>query len=244
METSPDRRAFIKKSAIVTLGALAVSKIPAAVKHGLLKLDDGPQFKLPPLGYDYNALEPWIDAQTMEIHYSKHHQAYVDKLNKALGEAKVNGVSLDDLVKNISKYSTAVRNNAGGHWNHSFFWKLMEKTESVMERLKLHEAINNEFGSAQTFQEKFNDAAKSVFGSGWAWVVVNKDKKLEIGITHNQDNPLMDVSEFKGVPVIGIDVWEHAYYLKHQNVRADYIKDWWNTVNWETANTWYEAALK
>ena len=243
METSPDRRAFIKKSAIVTIGALAVSKLPAAVADGLSKVDD-PQFKLPPLGYEYNALEPWIDAQTMEIHYSKHHQAYVDKLNKALSEAKVSGVSLDDLVKNVSKYSVGVRNNAGGHWNHSFFWKLMGKTESVMEKLRLNEDINSQFGTAQNFQEKFNDAAKSVFGSGWAWLVVNKDKKLEIGITHNQDNPLMDVSDFKGTPVIGIDVWEHAYYLKHQNVRADYIKDWWNTVNWEQANSLYVEAVK
>ena len=243
MPTQDSRRSFLKKSALVTMGVLAVSKIPASVLNTIAG-DDKPQFELPKLGYEYNALEPYIDTKTMEIHHSKHHQGYVDKLNKALADAKVNGVTLEELVKNVSKYSTAVRNNAGGHWNHCFFWKQMEKQISVMEKLALNEAINAQFGSANTFTTKFTDAAKSAFGSAWVWLVVNKDKKLEIGTTPNQDNPLMDSSAFKGTPVLALDVWEHAYYLKHQNMRIDYINDWWNTVNWDHANELYVAALK
>jgi Fe-Mn family superoxide dismutase len=189
------------------------------------------KFTLPPLPYAYNALEPHIDKATMEIHHTKHHQAYVDKLNKACEEGKI-GASLDEIIKNISKYPVAVRNNGGGHWNHSFFWKIMKPNGGGVPSGKVAEAITSAFGTFDEMKNKFNDAAKNRFGSGWAWVVAGKGK-LEIGSTPNQDNPMMDVSEFKGTPILGIDVWEHAYYLKYQNKRPDYVTAWWNLVNWD-----------
>jgi Fe-Mn family superoxide dismutase len=245
MEKENSRRDFVKKAGILTLGTLAVSHLPAAVLKAAGPAADPTQFTLPALGYAYNALEPHIDAKTMEIHHSKHHQAYVDKLNKALADGKITVNSLEELLGSVSKYPAAVRNNAGGHWNHSFFWTLMEPSTSVMPDLTpVTQAVIAAFGSADEFKNKFSEAAKGVFGSGWAWLVVNKDKKLEIGTTPNQDNPLMDVSAFKGTPLLGIDVWEHAYYLKHQNMRADYIKDWWNVVQWEKVNQLYLLAMK
>jgi Fe-Mn family superoxide dismutase len=253
------RRDFIKKTALVTAGTLAASQIPAVIVNSVQNIgDETAQFELPKLGYEYNALEPYIDAKTMEIHHSKHHQAYVDKLNKALAENKVNKISLEDLVKNISKYPVGVRNNAGGHWNHSEFWKMMKAPQTAIlngdptkkmgvmpvPNGTLADAIKESFGSTDEMKNKFNDAAKSVFGSGWAWLIVNKDKKLEIGTTPNQDNPLMDLSPFKGTPVLALDVWEHAYYLKHMNLRADYINDWWNVVNWDHCTKCYMDAMK
>jgi Fe-Mn family superoxide dismutase len=167
----------------------------------------------------------------MEIHHTKHHQAYVDKLNKACEDEKIDA-SLDDIIKNISKYPMAVRNNGGGHWNHSFFWKLMKPNGGGAPSGKVAEAINGSFGSFAELKTKFEDAAKNRFGSGWAWVVYRQGK-LEIGSTSNQDNPLMDTQDFQGKPILGLDVWEHAYYLKYQNKRADYITAWWNLVNWD-----------
>lgn len=191
---------------------------------------------LPPLLYAYNALEPHIDAQTMEIHHSKHHQAYVNNLNKALLEAGISNISLGDLIVSVSKYSPAVRNNAGGHWNHSFFWRLMKPGGGSIGG-KLSQAISSSFGSFEEFKTKFNEAAMKRFGSGWAWLYLDNMGKLAIGSTPNQDNPLMDISEIKGRPIMAIDVWEHAYYLKYQNKRADYVNAWWNVINWdEVAN--------
>ncbi len=186
-------------------------------------------FTLPPLKYSYDALEPHIDAQTMEIHHTKHHQAYVDNLNKALPE---NTKSLEEILENISTYPVVVRNNAGGHWNHSFFWEIMGPNAGGEPGGELAEEINKSFGSFEKFKEEFENAAKTRFGSGWAWLVKTSDG-LKICSTPNQDNPLMDLAEVKGVPILGLDVWEHAYYLKYQNKRPDYISAFWSVVNWE-----------
>ena len=243
MKNDNSRRDFIKKTALITIGSLAVSKLPASVLKTLTLSGDFPPYELPKLGFEYSALEPHIDAQTMGIHYSKHHQAYVDKLNKALAENNVMGIKLIDLIKNISKYPIAIRNNGGGHYNHSLFWTLL--TPNISSPIgTLNEALKNSFGSAEEFKSKFFDSAKNVFGSGWTWLVVNADKKLEIGNTANQDNPLMDVSSFKGTPVLALDVWEHAYYLKHQNIRANYLVDWWKVINWNKAEELYVSAMK
>lgn len=188
-------------------------------------------FSLPNLPYAYNALEPFIDAQTMEIHHSKHHQAYVTNLNKAVVGTPNEFTPLIDIVKNISKSSIAIRNNGGGHWNHSFFWEILSPKATTPSD-SLMAMINRDFGSLEKMQADFNAAATSRFGSGWAWLIV-QDKKLKICSTPNQDNPLMDIAEVKGTPILGLDVWEHAYYLKYQNKRADYIKAFWNIVNWE-----------
>jgi superoxide dismutase, Fe-Mn family len=197
---------------------------------------------LPALPYGYDALEPHIDAQTMEIHHSKHHQAYVDNLNKAIEGTDAANLSLEDLVKNISKYPAAVRNNGGGHFNHSLFWTVLGPEAKAAPEGKLAEAINEAFGDLDALKEKMNTAGTTRFGSGWAWLIV-KDGKLEVTSTPNQDNPLMDVAEVKGTPIFGIDVWEHAYYLKYQNKRPDYLKAIWSVVNWDEVAKRYEAAL-
>ena len=199
-------------------------------------------FELPSLPYAYDALEPNIDAQTMEIHHTKHHNAYVTKLNGAIEGTDAAEVSLEDIIKNVSQYSTAVRNNGGGHYNHSFFWPLLS-ANSGSPTGKLAEAINSTFGSLDKLKEEFNNAAATRFGSGWAWLIVDESGNLKVTSTPNQDNPLMDVAEVKGTPVLGLDVWEHAYYLKYQNKRPDYIAAFWNVVNWEQAEKNYQAAL-
>ena len=189
-------------------------------------------FTLPSLPYPHDALEPHIDARTMEIHHGKHHQAYVDNLNKAISGTPSENKSLEELVKMAGTISPAVRNNGGGHWNHSFFWEILGPKAGGQPSGNVSAAINTAFGSLDTFKEKFNSAGLTRFGSGWAWLIV-KDGKLEITSTPNQDNPLMDVAEVKGHPVLGVDVWEHAYYLKYQNKRADYLNAFWNVVNWK-----------
>ncbi len=196
---------------------------------------------LPALPYATNALEPHIDAQTMEIHHGKHHQAYVDNLNKALEGTDAADAPLEDIIKNISKYPAAVRNNGGGHYNHSLFWTVLGAAGQNPEG-KLADAINETFGSLEALKEKMNTAGATRFGSGWAWLIV-KDGKLEVTSTPNQDNPLMDVAEVKGTPVFGIDVWEHAYYLKYQNKRPDYLKAVWSVVNWAEVAKRYESAI-
>jgi len=188
-------------------------------------------FTLPALPYAHEALEPHIDATTMKIHHGKHHQAYVDNLNKAIAGTDNENKSLEDLVKNAGTISPAVRNNGGGHWNHSFFWESMAANAGGTPSGKLGDAINSAFGSFDAFKEKFANAGMTRFGSGWAWLIV-KDGKLEVSSTPNQDNPLMDVAEVKGTPILGCDVWEHAYYLHYQNRRADYLGAFWNVVNW------------
>jgi Fe-Mn family superoxide dismutase len=199
-------------------------------------------FELPKLPYSYNALEPHIDARTMEIHHGKHHQAYVTNLNNAIAGTDAEKMSIEDICKNISKYPPAVRNNGGGHYNHSLFWTIMKQGGGGNPSGKLGDAINSAFGSFEEFKTKFNNAGITRFGSGWAWLIVGADKKLAISSTPNQDNPLMDVAEAKGFPVLGLDVWEHAYYLNYQNRRPDYINAWWNVVNWEEASNRFSRA--
>jgi Fe-Mn family superoxide dismutase len=178
----------------------------------------------------------------MEIHHGKHHQAYIDNLNKAIAGTENENKSLEELVASAGKISPAVRNNGGGHWNHSFFWKVLGPNAGGEPTGKLADAIKSTFGSFEEFKEKFANAGATRFGSGWAWLIV-KDGKLEITSTPNQDNPLMDVAEVKGTPVLGIDVWEHAYYLKYQNRRPEYLKAFWNVVNWDAVTKNYEAAI-
>jgi Fe-Mn family superoxide dismutase len=198
-------------------------------------------FTLPQLPYAPEALEPHIDAQTMQIHHGKHHQAYVDNLNKAIAGTEHENKSLEELVASAGSISPAVRNNGGGHWNHSFFWEILGPNAGGQPEGALAEAINSTFGSLDALKEKVNAAGATRFGSGWAWLIV-KDGKLEVSSTPNQDNPLMDVAEVKGTPVLGIDVWEHAYYLKYQNKRPDYLAAIWNVINWQKVSEHFEKA--
>ena len=199
-------------------------------------------FTLAPLPYAHEALEPHIDAQTMHIHHGKHHQAYVDNLNKAIAGTEHESKSIEEIVQHAGAISTAVRNNGGGHWNHTFFWASMAPNAGGTPQGALATAIDAAFGSFDAFKEKFSQAGMTRFGSGWAWLIV-KDGKLEITSTPNQDNPLMDVAEVKGTPILGADVWEHAYYLKYQNRRADYLAAFWNVVNWTIVAERMHAAM-
>lgn len=189
-------------------------------------------FELPALPYASDALEPNIDKATMEIHHGKHHQAYVDNLNKAIAGTEAEGKTIEEILANISSYAPAVRNNGGGHYNHSLFWTVLGPNGGGEPTGELAEAINEAFGSFEDFKKKFAEAGATRFGSGWAWLSVSSDGKLQVSSTPNQDNPLMDVAEVKGTPILGLDVWEHAYYLKYQNKRPDYIAAFWNVVNW------------
>ena len=189
-------------------------------------------FKLADLPYAFNALEPHIDARTMEIHHDRHHKAYTDNLNKAIEGTPQENMSIEDILMNVSKLSPAVRNNGGGYYNHNMFWEIMSPKGGDMPMGKLGDVIMDTFGTFTTFKEQFSAAAATRFGSGWAWLYKDKDGALKIGSTPNQDNPLMDVCEFKGTPILCLDVWEHAYYLHYQNKRPDYISAWWNVVNW------------
>lgn len=193
-------------------------------------------YSVPPLPYDYAALEASIDEQTMRLHHDKHHQAYVDKLNEAVGkDASLQGKSLEEILSGASSLEKVVRNNGGGHWNHSFFWETMSPQGGEPQG-ELKDAIGSKWGSLDEFKEKFNAAGVGQFGSGWVWLVATGGGSLEIGATPNQDNPLMDVVEVRGTPILGNDVWEHAYYLRYQNRRADYLKSWWDVVNWNKAS--------
>jgi Fe-Mn family superoxide dismutase len=199
-------------------------------------------FTLPDLPYDHGALEPTIDTETMKIHHGKHHQAYVDKLNEGVAEdPELEGKSLEDILAGISRRSKKVRNNGGGHWNHSFFWETM-KPGAGGPSGRLAEVIDDTFGSLDALKTKFNEAGVGQFGSGWAWLIVGQDGQLQITSTPNQDNPLMDDVAVKGTPILGNDVWEHAYYLTYRNRRPDYLKAWWDVVDWEKVAERYEAA--
>ncbi|MDR6783641.1 Fe-Mn family superoxide dismutase [Pedobacter africanus] len=199
-------------------------------------------FELPALPYATDALEPHIDKQTMEIHHGKHHQAYVTNLNKALEGKPEANQSIEEIVKNISKFPAAVRNNGGGHYNHSLFWEVIGPNKGGEPKGELADAINAAFGSFADFKTKFAEAGATRFGSGWAWLSVGADKKLVVSSTPNQDNPLMDIAEVKGTPILGMDVWEHAYYLKYQNRRPDYIAAFWSVVNWDAVAERFKKA--
>ncbi|RKD92603.1 Fe-Mn family superoxide dismutase [Mangrovibacterium diazotrophicum] len=200
-------------------------------------------FELPQLPYAHDAFEAYIDAQTMEIHHGKHHQAYVTNLNNAIAGTDAEGKSLEEIIKEISKYSTAVRNNGGGHFNHSLFWKILSPSPALAPSGELKAKLEAKWGSLDKFKEEFNKAAATRFGSGWAWLIVTASGELEICSTPNQDNPLMDVNTTgQGTPILGLDVWEHAYYLKYQNKRPDYIGAFWNVLDWKAVEENYKAA--
>lgn len=203
-------------------------------------------FTLPDLPYAHNSLEPHVDARTMEIHHGKHHAAYVNNLNAALQNTEHEGKNLEELLANISKLPPAVRNNGGGHWNHSMFWEIMSPPTSGGSEPSgdLASKINKNFGSLDEMKKQFAQAATTRFGSGWAWLCVDANDDLFITSTPNQDNPLMDVAEKKGRPILGLDVWEHAYYLNYQNRRPDYITAWWSVVNWEEVGRRYRSAVR
>ncbi len=201
-------------------------------------------FTLPDLPYDYNALERSIDAQTMEIHHTKHHGTYVNNLNNAIAGTELEDKSLEELLAMTSQVSTAVRNNGGGHWNHTFFWQIMGPDGGGEPVGELKDAINETFEGFDNFKQQLIQAGLTRFGSGWAWLIMDDSGKLVITSTPNQDNPLMDIAEVKGTPILGVDVWEHAYYLRYQNRRPDYLQAWWDVVNWEKVEENFQNAKK
>jgi Fe-Mn family superoxide dismutase len=228
-----------RRKFLYALGAIPIASALGKVENKIKNISNKirsenkmAKFELPKLPYSYDALEPYIDKMTMEIHYTKHHNGYVTNLNKAVEGTDMEGKTLEQLFATISKAPVAVRNNGGGHWNHSLFWTLMKKGGGGKPAGKLAEAVNSAFGSFDDFKSKFSTAAATRFGSGWAWLVAQNGKLL-VTSTPNQDNPLMDIAEVKGTPILGLDVWEHAYYLKYQNKRPEYIENWWNVVNWD-----------
>lgn len=199
-------------------------------------------YELPELPYDYNALEPSIDAKTMEIHHTKHHQGYTNKFNNAIEGTDLEDQEIDDIFASVSEHSTAVRNNGGGFYNHSLFWSILSPNAGGAPTGDLAEAIDNQFGSFDAFKEEFASAAGGRFGSGWAWLIVDADGELAVTSTPNQDNPLMDVADVQGTPILGLDVWEHAYYLNYQNRRPDYVSSFWDVVNWDKVSEYYNSA--
>ncbi len=252
-ENKNDRREFLKTTGKAGLAAgLSLTILPAwAKEYG--STDDNRfngeeiPYTQQPLGYAYNALEPVVDAMTMEIHYTKHAAAYAKNLADATAAEGVDKskTTLNSLLGNISKYTAKMRNNGGGHYNHEFFWKSMRSpVDSNVPQSAIMKSFIKDFGSFEAFKTQFADAGKNRFGSGWAWLVMTADKKLVVGSTPNQDNPLMDTSELKGTPLLGLDVWEHAYYLKYQNRRPDYINAWWNVVDWTVVQKRQNAVWK
>ncbi len=201
-------------------------------------------FELPQLAYAHAALEPHIDTKTMEIHHGKHHQAYVTNLNNALAGTDAEKLSIEEICKNISKYPMALRNNGGGHYNHSLFWTIMAPNAGGTPKGALAAAIESDLGGFEKFKTDFTQAGATRFGSGWAWLCVKADGKLAVCSTPNQDNPLMDIADCKGTPILGMDVWEHAYYLHYQNRRPDYMLAFFNVINWDKVSELFEAAKK
>ena len=226
-----NRTDFLRTLAGSTFAVGALGNMAFAESSENIIAETAP-FKQAPLPYDFGALEPSIDKLTMEIHYTKHHAAYVKNLNDAVKGTEFEKKSLDEILKTISKAPAPIRNNGGGHWNHTFFWEVMGPKKTAEPVGPVADAIKAQFGTFEKFKEEFTKAATTRFGSGWAWLVA-KDGKLTIGSTPNQDNPLMDVSDIKGTPLLALDVWEHAYYLHYQNKRPDYIKAFWDVVNWD-----------
>lgn len=238
-----DKKTFLKSLTLLGAGAL----VKPSIANGLFADEKKTIFELPKLDYAFSALEPHIDALTMEIHHGKHHAAYVNNLNKAIENTRFTGKQLEGILWDVKSEEAAVRNNGGGHYNHSLFWKLLTPNGAKKPAGSLAKAIDTTFGSFEKLQEQFNNAAKSRFGSGWAWLSVNDKKELFISSTPNQDNPLMTnitKKEEQGSPVLALDVWEHAYYLHYQNRRPDYISAFWNVVNWEYAEERYLQAIK
>jgi Fe-Mn family superoxide dismutase len=231
------RRFFLKAAALssFSLYGKSIKEINNTINNKLRSTTTMAKFELPKLPYAYDALEPHIDKLTMEIHHSKHHQAYVNNLNNAVAGTELEGKSLEELFASISKAPVAVKNNGGGVYNHNLFWTIMKPNGGGVPTGAVADAINGAFGSFDEFKKQFSNAAATRFGSGWAWLVASNGK-LVVTSSANQDNPLMDISEVKGFPILTLDVWEHAYYLHYQNRRPDYISSWWNVVNWDEVN--------
>ncbi|MEN7546269.1 superoxide dismutase [Rapidithrix thailandica] len=243
-----NKREFIKVSGAVAAGTLLNPFMACTSKEDSQKEEETKQgateFVLPKLAYGFDALEPHIDKMTMEIHHGKHHAGYVRKLNAAIADTKFAGMTLEEIMANVGENDTAVRNNGGGHYNHSLFWSVIAPNAGGQPTGKLAEAITAAFGSFESFQEQFTTAAKTRFGSGWAWLALNAQNQLFISSTPNQDNPLMsNIASEKGTPILGIDVWEHAYYLKYQNLRGDYINSFYNIINWEEVAARFDKAM-
>lgn len=242
-----NKRTFLKSTALLGLTGI-INKISIFESQGGVNLDsdflqETSPFQLPKLPYAFNALEPHIDKATMEIHHGKHHQAYVNNLNLAVKGSDLSKMTLEEILKDVSKHPDAVRNNGGGHYNHSLFWTLLNP-KGGKPSSEVSSAINKKFTSFDKFKEEFSKAAKDRFGSGWAWLIVDQNGELKVTSTPNQDNNLMDLAEEKGTPILGLDVWEHAYYLKYQNKRPDYISAFWNIINWNEVGKRYKEALK
>lgn len=239
-----DKRTFLKNSALLAFGGAVVTTLPGSLASASAKARAaGDAYTLPDLDYAYDALEPHIDAKTMEIHYTKHHAGYTRKFNAAVKSAGLEETSIYDLFKKVSQQPAAIRNNGGGFYNHKVFWKSLSPSGGGMAGGDVGKAIDKNFGSFDKFQDLFSKAAATRFGSGWAWLVKTKDG-LVVTSTPNQDNPLMDVADDQGYPLLAIDVWEHAYYLKYQNRRTEYISAFWNVVNWDYVNERYNKAAK
>ncbi len=232
---------FLQSSLAFLGGGFLLSSFKMKDVQGIF-IENAP-FALPSLPYSFEALEPHIDRMTMEIHHDRHHKAYVDNLNKAVIGSPAASLSLEELLGQISKQPAVIRNNGGGHWNHSFFWQLLSPAKGLQASASLLGQINKDFGSLDNMKVEFNKAATTRFGSGWAWLLWSNGK-LVISSTANQDNPLMDVAEVKGTPILALDVWEHAYYLKYQNKRADYITAFWNVVNWDFVSQQFDKLKK
>ena len=239
-----NRRYFIRTLGLMTTSA-AILETNGMTKNfnyiNKTRSNKMAKFELPQLPYSYNALEPYIDAKTMELHHSKHHAGYISKFNAAIEGTELEHQSIEEIFRNISNHSAAVRNNGGGSYNHSLFWEVMGPNKGGEPTGELAEAINSEFGSFDKFKEEFTNAAATQFGSGWAWLSVS-NSKLVVSQTPNQDNPLMDVASVKGAPILGLDVWEHAYYLNYQNRRPEYIENFWKVVNWDKVAENYKNA--
>jgi len=252
MKNVNTRREFIRNATIISAAFALAPSMACSTTKPVGTLTIAPQtypsahgFAQEPLGYGYNALQPYIDAETMKIHFSKHHSGYVEKLNKVVfAHESMMGKSLEELLQSVSKLpndiQASIRNNGGGHWNHTFFWKCMTPKQNTQANTALIKEIEKKWGSVEGFKKAFEDAGKNRFGSGWVWLIKTK-KGLAISSTPNQDNPLMDVAEMNGKPLLAIDVWEHAYYLKYQNNRGEYLSNFWNVVDWEKVSERYIA---
>lgn len=227
---------------ILIINCTTIAQSPQTTKNqSTMKTEN--KFEFPALPYSYDALEPYIDKLTLEIHHGKHHKAYYDNFMAAIKGTEMESMDMIDIFKNISKFPVAVRNNGGGYFNHTFYWEGMKAPGGALPTGKLSDAITKSFTSFDDFKKQFSDAGKTRFGSGWAWLSVDDTGKLFISSTPNQDNPIMDLAEKKGTPLLVMDVWEHAYYLKYQNKRPDYIEAFWNVVNWDEVAKRYEKAL-
>jgi Fe-Mn family superoxide dismutase len=240
-----ERRKFVKSVGLATAAAYLSQKVIGnnQVTVNAPGTESAPALEFPALPYAYDALEPYIDARTMEIHYDKHHRAYFNNLISAVKGTPLEGMAITDIFAAMSKQTDAIRNNGGGYYNHIFFWNSLAPKSSGPSA-ELTAALTKAFGSIDKLKETFSNAAKTRFGSGWAWLYLNSDKALAVGSTPNQDNTLMDLSPLKGTPLLTLDVWEHAYYLKYQNKRADYVEAFWNVVNWDEVNKRYASAVK